>query len=396
MFIFYFDEKMQSLFPTGRASSGNNALVEFKAGKMLLTGPNSAGKFSCTADKRKGSVSLVSTPDQLVRFRWTDRSSGNVEDDRIIMPGDATFKSVNTGKGDDRVYILKLNSGGPHLMYWLQDKSNEKDKENVDKLNDLMTNPSAVQAAIAARNASGGAVAGPGGVPGLGPEAWAQLMGLQQPPGASPGAAAAAAAAAPPAPAPAPAAPSSSSADALPPAPVGGLDFSNLLTSLGGNAPPAAPATAAAPLTAEGLRSAISEATTSRPNPLELQDIYQVDAVLSSGILEDEALRAELITLLPEGQQSEEYLETALRSPQLRDSMRSLSRALNPDNYATVMANFGLDPAVGSEHLVRGEAVQAFLHALAAQNPPPGGNSSSGGDNTGGDSASGGNMDTSE
>jgi hypothetical protein len=120
---------------------------------------------------------------------------------------------------------------------------------------------------------------------------------------------------------------------------------------------------------------------------LELQQIYQVDAVLTSGILEDEALRAELVAQLPEGQQSEVHLETALRSPQLRDAMRSLSRALNPENYATVMANFGLDPAVGSELLVRGEAVQAFLQALAAQNPaPPSGDSSSGG----------GNMDTSE
>ena len=87
---------------------GGKALVEFKAGKMILTGPNSAGKFNCTADKRKGTVSLVSAPDQLLHFRWADRTSGNVEDDRIIFPGDATFKSVKAGRDEDRVYILKI------------------------------------------------------------------------------------------------------------------------------------------------------------------------------------------------------------------------------------------------------------------------------------------------
>jgi hypothetical protein len=355
-------------------------LFEFKAGKMNLAGPNAAGKFSCSADKRKGTISLVSTSDQLVHFRWSDRTSGNVEDDRIIFPGDATLTAVKTGRDDDRVYILKMNSGGPNFMYWMQDKSNEKDKENIDKLNDLMTNPSAVQAAIAANAASApnnGLPAGMAAPPGMGPEAWAQLMGLQAPPGAAsasgggaanppalPASAAAAAAAA----TSTTAAPSSSAADAPPPAPVGGLDFSNLLSTLGNpsNAPPAAPA-ATTGLTAESLRMAMAGAAAARQEPLELQDIYQADAVLSSGVLEDEEIRAELISQLPEGQQSQEHLETALRSPQLRDAMRSLSRALNPENYASVMANFGLDPGAGGELIARGEAVQAFLAAFTQQ-----------------------------
>merc|ERR1712146_498998 len=137
----------------------------------------------------------------------------------------------------------------------------------------------------------------------------------------------------------------------------------------------------------------MAEAT--RREPLELQDIYQADSVLSSGILEDTALRAELIAQLPEGQQSEEQLEIALRSPQLRDAMRSLSRALNPENYASVMANFGLDPGAGSELLVRGEAVQAFLAALAAQNVDAGTGEGSSASSSGEESGERG-MDTSE
>lgn len=367
---------MQSLFPVApRPGTRGNSLVEFKAGKMNMVGPNADGKFQCSADKRKGSVTLVSTPDQLLHFRWTDRTSGQVVDDRIIFPGDATFKSVNTGKDEERVFVLKMNSGGAPMMFWMQDKSNEKDKENVDKLNDMMTNPASVQAAVAAAASNSGPTVGPGGT-NMGPEAWAQLMGLQAPPGAGLGAERGSPAATPAA-APAPAAaPSSSSADAPPPAPSGGLDFSNLLSTLG-NAPPAAPpaastAAAGGAITADALRNAIASAQggAGREAPLELQDIYNADAALAAGILEDEAVRAELVSHLPEGQRSEEHLETALRSPQLRDAMRMLSRALNADNYASVMANFGLDAGPGTEHLVRGEAVQAFLAALAVANPP--------------------------
>ena len=169
--------------PRGRPGTQGNSLVEFKAGKMNMVGPNADGKFQCSADKRKGSITLVSTPDQLLHFRWTDRTSGQVEDDRIIFPGDATFKSVNTGKDEERVFVLKMSSGGAPMMFWMQEKSNEKDKENVDKLNDMMTNPASVQAAVAAATTNSGPTLGPGGT-NMGPEAWAQLMGLQAPPGA--------------------------------------------------------------------------------------------------------------------------------------------------------------------------------------------------------------------
>merc|ERR1711988_483610 len=108
------------------------------------------------------------------------------------------------------------------------------------------------------------------------------------------------------------AAPSSSSADAPPPAPMGGLDFSNLLNSISA-APPAAPAagtTGGAPtLTADALRNAIAGAQggAAREAPLELQDIYNAEAALAAGIMEDEAVTAELISHMPEGQRTEEH-----------------------------------------------------------------------------------------
>ena len=41
------------------------------------------------------------------------------------------------------------------------------------------------------------------------------------------------------------------------------------------------------------------------------------------------------------GQQSDEFLESNIRSGQLRQSLGALSSALNSDNYNSVVANIG-------------------------------------------------------
>jgi len=84
-----------------------------------------------------------------------------------------------------------------------------------------------------------------------------------------------------------------------------------------------------------------------------------------------EEIRAALLPLLPEGLQTEEELAATLRSPQLRQALGSLSGALQSDNYNSVLGNFGLDPAAGSEHMMRGDSISAFLEAVQARNPAP-------------------------
>lgn len=56
----------------GRSSSKN--LVEFRAGKMSLSGT------TVTPDKRKGLVYIYQSEDSLMHFCWKDRGTGNVED----------------------------------------------------------------------------------------------------------------------------------------------------------------------------------------------------------------------------------------------------------------------------------------------------------------------------
>jgi hypothetical protein len=64
------------------------------------------------------------------------------------------------------------------------------------------------------------------------------------------------------------------------------------------------------------------------------------------------AVRAALLPLLPPGQQTEESLRETIRCPQFRQSLRAFSHALHSDGYNSIMANLGVDPSAGIQHMV--------------------------------------------
>ena len=105
----------QALFSGGGSRSTNassRALVEFRAGKMSMNSSNLV-----TPDKRKGMVMVEQGDDQLMHFKWKDRTNGNIEDDLIIFPDDVEFKKVpqcTTG----RVFILKFKNSSRKLFFW--------------------------------------------------------------------------------------------------------------------------------------------------------------------------------------------------------------------------------------------------------------------------------------
>lgn len=331
---------MQSLFPTPAARGAAQApsLLQFNAGKCVLT-PQTNGKFMVSADPRRGQIQLTKGIDGILHFKWVNLVNGNVEDDRMVMGGDCSFKRVKTGRENvkDRVYMLKFAGNSKPLMYWMQDVENTKDEENVKKTNDLLTYPASgvapTGAAAGALGAAGGlgALSGLGGVPGAAGANWMQNWGN----GGTP--------------TPAPAAAASTGAPAVP---FGNLDLSSLLGTLNNNAaaasrPPAVPSAPRVP-----------------PTP-SLQNIVQADEIVRSGVLSDPSVQAELLPHLPAEQQTAEHLESTLRSPQLQQSLGSLTNALrNPDNLQSVMSNFNLDPAAGQDHLIRGDGVGAFLAAV--------------------------------
>jgi hypothetical protein len=97
-----------------------------------------------------------------------------------------------------------------------------------------------------------------------------------------------------------------------------------------------------------------------------------VTPVAISSLLEDEEVKKRLLELLPEEQQTMEYLEENLRSPQIQQTLRALSQALMPDDegsldgYNSVIANFQLDPQDGQTALAAGNPIQAFLDCVLA------------------------------
>lgn len=145
-----------------------------------MTGPLPNSRYTVTADKRRGTLSLEKGQDDLLRFCWRDRATNATEIDRIVFPDEGVvFKRVNTGRGDaDRVYMLKYAANSQPLMFWMQDKSADKDAENCTRMNELINNPAAVAAAVAALAAEAAPARGAAGIPGgLDPAQWMQLMG---------------------------------------------------------------------------------------------------------------------------------------------------------------------------------------------------------------------------
>ena len=240
---------MQSLFPISRSGAGGGfggarepiVLLSFKAGKCLMSQRQANNKFAVTPDLRRGKVELVKANDGLIHFRWVDRSSSRIEDDRIVFPDDLSYKKCKTGRENDRVYLLKFRGSNQPLMFWMQDLSAEKDNENAEKMNELANNPVAAAAAVTAATPTvTGPVGGLGGIPmpaipGLTPEQWAQMLGLP----AAAGAATSAPTAESPVPssmpttgavpAPSTTSPTSSTAPPVDLGALGSLDFSSIL-----------------------------------------------------------------------------------------------------------------------------------------------------------------------
>jgi 26S proteasome regulatory subunit N13 len=148
-----------ALFSGGgsRATTASKALVEFRAGKMTMAGT------TVTPDRRKGQVLVEQGEDQLMHFKWKDRTSGTIEDDLIIFPDDVEFKKVaqcTTG----RVFLLKFKSTTRKLFFWMQEPKEDKDEEFCKKVNDFLNNPPAPGSS----SSRGGSMSGgSGGIPGL-------------------------------------------------------------------------------------------------------------------------------------------------------------------------------------------------------------------------------------
>lgn len=309
-------------------------LLSFKAGKVNLSQQEN-GKYWAAPDTRRGQVNLKYNDEDQLTWEWYDRREKKVMDTILITApvklARADVPKSTDADSNDRVYYWKLDS--VWRMIWLQDK--EEDKELIEKVNDILKTPQ--KPAEAAETA-----------PGDGP------VSARSPGNASTSSAST----------------TTRQVDAL----------SNILENLGTPSAAAAPTVAApAPAAAAGggtltladLQGVMAGLQTPQASPAGLQDVVSSDAIKE--LLDNEEVRNRLIQQLPEGQRTAEHLEENLRSPQVQQTLRSLTAALMPDDngsmdgYHSVLANFQLDAADGQQALTQSNnPIQAFLDCVLA------------------------------
>jgi len=335
---------------SARSNSNNNEetkpLLSFKAGKVELALQEN-GKFLATPDTRRCQVNLKYDDDSQLIWEWYDRREKKVMDSiRITDPVNLVRADVPKSQdadSNDRVYFWKLDN--EWRMFWLQDK--EEDPELIDNANKILKEPTKPSTPDSAEGGDDAAARGNDPVSARSPSSVSTTT---------------------------------RQVDAL----------SNILENLGmpqggdksssngASAAAQAPGTSAAAgaggtLTLADLQSAMGGVQTQQENsnPPGLHEVVTPGAI--SSLLANEEVRNRLMQELPEEQRSAEFLESCLRSPQVQQTLRSLTSALLPDDngsmdgYHSVLANFQLDASDGQKALSEGKSpIQAFLDCVLA------------------------------
>jgi len=346
-------------------ASGNNTntnekqLVSFKAGKMDLTLQEN-GNYWAVPDTRRGEVRITwKTTESTLYWEWYDRREKNVDaiDRHVLYTADGSTSDLGTLERvtnapnptpQGRLYVwTRPQAGSPsqYHMYWLQDASDENDDELIAKVNQYLADPSSANPSSSTGSASGrdsslNNLASGNGTGGGGSNA----TDRQQ-------------------------------VDAL----------SSILENLGmpqsgdsssASSPSATTSGAAASMNATGgtltladLQGAMAGLQQEGPPGPPLQELVTPSAILS--LMENGAVKNRLLELLPEEQRTEEFLEENLRSPQVQQTLRSLTSALLPDDtgsqdgYHSVLANFNMvDGAQEALQCNSNNPIQAFLECV--------------------------------
>ncbi|KAG5648281.1 hypothetical protein DXG03_004851 [Asterophora parasitica] len=114
----------------------SETLLAFKAGRAFRR----PGTNFVDPSPEKGAISLTNGDDGLLHFTWKNRTNGQVEEDLILFPSDASFVKVSQATSG-RVYVLKFSSSDQRHFFWLQDASSARDEEFVNNVNGLLDDP---------------------------------------------------------------------------------------------------------------------------------------------------------------------------------------------------------------------------------------------------------------
>jgi hypothetical protein len=283
-----------------------------------------------------------------MHLQWIPRPGTEPEDDLIVFPGDFTFEHVPECTSG-RVYLLTFKPTKARRFFWMQDLKTDQDEERVKKVVDLLNKgPSAVAAGSAPRRS------GSNGMGNMDQEQLLQMfMGGARASTATPAPAAAAAASTPAVVStPAPSAASTSA----PSAPTKAVSSAPQASAV-----PATPAPSQQQLV-QTIMGAMQQAQ--QQNLAAAHADVDLSAVLDPAklqpFLRDPEVLAQLMPHLPESQRTVEALEEQLGCAQMQQATHRLEEALQSEQMATLLAQFGL-PNTGDI------GVGAFLRAIEKQ-----------------------------
>ena len=139
------------------AQGAGGPLLQMKAGKMTLN------NTTVTSDARKGLLVLRKSEDGLMHLIWKDRNSGAVVDDLIVFEGDATMRRVEEC-ADGFCMLLEFSQTARKLFFYSQEPRKKglswddttKEKELLEKANNILTGGSAAPAPTGGSGAATG------------------------------------------------------------------------------------------------------------------------------------------------------------------------------------------------------------------------------------------------
>ncbi|CAG8522017.1 5077_t:CDS:10 [Paraglomus brasilianum] len=310
--------------------------LEIKAGRLFRDGETNWVK----PDEKKGLVYMDQGEDGLMHFYWKDRKTGAVELDLIVIPEECEFVRVpqcTTG----RVFLLTFKSNKENYFFWAQNAKDDKDEENLARVNRLINDP---QGALAEnRQQSSSSSAMPGSFrpmdefSGLGMDQ-DQLFQILQQHGAFGGLNIPA------------------TTTATEPQPSTNILSEEHLTT---------PASEQAGMTSEqlgSLRNILSRIQVPEGDhqpDLNLADILTPSAI--EPLLNNPEIASVLFPEIPQNiERTPEELREVMRSPQFHQALQTLSVALQSGELGPLLSQLGLDPSAGN-------GVEAFLRAIQEQ-----------------------------
>lgn len=126
-------------------------LASFKAGKMKMTPVGE--KFRVEADERRGLTLLEKGVDNTLHFIWKDRQTLQTVDDVLVFPGEQVLEKVDTGRPEDRVYLLSFKTSTTRrLFFWMQEPDVSKDENVVAEFNRLMNEANRAGSGVSSRS----------------------------------------------------------------------------------------------------------------------------------------------------------------------------------------------------------------------------------------------------